>query len=86
LLVNAACKFEENSFQPSFGESGIFRRVGTVFGIDPRFPDDIAKLVISGSAVPVPVPELSSWAMLGLGLAGLAFTRRRDVRDIRACG
>jgi hypothetical protein len=72
--------------QPSFGESGIFQQVGTDFGIDPRFPDATAKLVISGSPVPVPVPELSSWAMLGLGLAGLAFTRRRGARDIRAYG
>jgi hypothetical protein len=86
LLVNAACKFQENCFQPSFGESGIFQRTGTFFGIDPDFPEANPELVISGSPVPVPVPELSSWAMLGLGLAGLAFARRRGVRHTRAYG
>jgi hypothetical protein len=80
LLLNAACKFNDNCFQPSFGESGIFLRTGTDFGVDPNFPDADAKLVISGSPITAPVPELSSWAMLGLGLAGLAFARGRRIR------
>lgn len=84
LLLNAACKFAENCFQPSFGEDGIFLRTGTDFGVDPNFPDADAKLVISGSPTAVPVPELSSWAMLGLGFAGLAFTRRRKINGGRA--
>ncbi len=77
LLVNAACHFEDNCFNPSFGESGIFQRTGTFLGIDPNFPEANAELVISGSPNTAPVPELSSWAMLGLGLAGLAFARGR---------
>jgi hypothetical protein len=80
LLQNAACKFKDNCFQPSFGGKGIFLRTGTYFGSDPNFaPEGDAKLVISGSPMPAPVPELSSWAMLGLGLAGLAFARGRRI-------
>jgi MYXO-CTERM domain-containing protein len=85
-LLNEACLAKDNCFNPSFGEDGIFQRTGDFFGLDPNFPDANPELVISGSPTPTPVPELSSWAMLGLGLAGLAFTRRRGARDIRAFG
>ena len=79
LLVNAACKFEENCFQPSFGESRIFLRTGTFFGVDPDFPEANPELIISGSPNAAPVLEISSWAMLALGLAGLALARGRRI-------
>jgi hypothetical protein len=72
LLQNAACKSADNCFDASFGESGIFLRAGTFFA-----SDGDAKIVISGSPTATPVPELSSWAMLTVGLAGLAFARNR---------
>jgi MYXO-CTERM domain-containing protein len=85
-LLNQACLTKDNCFNPSFGESGIFQQTGDFFAVDPNYPDANPELVISGSPTPTPVPELSSWAMLGLGLAGLAFARRRAVRNIRAYG
>jgi MYXO-CTERM domain-containing protein len=83
-LLNQACLAKDNCFNPSFGENGIFQQTGDFFAVDPNYPDANPELVISGSPTPTPVPELSSWAMLGLGLAALAFARRRAVRDIRA--
>jgi MYXO-CTERM domain-containing protein len=85
-LLNQACLAKDNCFNPSFGEDGIFQRTGDFFAVDPNYPDAHPELVISGSPTPTPVPELSTWAMLGLGLAGLALARRRAVSDIRAYG
>jgi hypothetical protein len=81
LLVNAACLSEDNCFDATFGESGIFQHTGTFFASDGG-----AKIVISGSPTAAPVPELSSWALVAVGLAGLAFARNRRVRGSRAYG
>ncbi len=79
FLLNAACKFDGNCFDATFLEDGIFLRTGTFFA-----SDGDAKIVISGSPTAAPVPELSSWAMLAIGLAGLAFARNRRIRGSRA--
>ena len=81
LLVNAGCLSEDNCFDATFEENGIFRHTGTFFA-----SDGDAKIVISGSPTAAAIPELSSWALLALGLAGLAFARNRRVRDSRAYG
>jgi hypothetical protein len=81
LLLNAACLSEDNCFNATFGESGIFQHTGTFFASDGG-----AKIVISGSPTAAAVPELSSWALLAVGLAGLAFARNRRVRGSRAYG
>jgi MYXO-CTERM domain-containing protein len=81
LLLNAACLSEDNCFDATFGESGIFQHTGTFFA-----SDGDAKIVISGSPTAAAVPELSSWALLAVGLAGLAFARKRRVKGSRAYG
>jgi hypothetical protein len=81
LLLNAACLSEDNCFDATFGESGIFQHTGTFFASDGG-----AKIVISGSPTAAAVPELSSWVLLAVGLAGLAFARNRRVRGTRAYG
>jgi hypothetical protein len=43
-------------------------------------PDDGGTFTIAPRNVPVPVPEPTSLALIGLGLAGLAATRRRATR------
>lgn len=43
-------------------------------------PDDGGTFTIAPRSVPVPVPEPTSLALIGLGLAGLAATRRRVTR------
>jgi MYXO-CTERM domain-containing protein len=73
--LNAACEFEGNCFDATFQEDGIFQRTGTFFA-----SDGDAKIVISGSPTTTPVPALSTWAMLAVGLAGLAFARNRRIR------
>ena len=74
LLLNAACLSEDNCFDAAFGESGILQHTGTFFASDGG-----AKIVISGSPTAAAVPELSSWALLGVGFAGLAFMRNRRI-------
>jgi hypothetical protein len=81
LLLNAACLSEDNCFDATFEENGIFQQSGTFFA-----SDGDAKIVISGSPTAAAVPELSSWALLAVGLAGLAFARNRRVRGSRAYG
>ena len=81
LLLNAACLSEDSCFDATFEENGIFQHTGTFFA-----SDGDAKIVISGSPTSAAVPELSSWALLAVGLAGLAFARNRRARISRAYG
>jgi amino acid transporter len=80
FLLNRACEFDGNCFDATFLEDGIFLRTGTFFASDGN-----AKIVISGNPTAIPVPELSSWAMLAVGLAGLAFAKNSRVSSSNAC-
>jgi hypothetical protein len=73
-LVNASCRIADNCFDAAFGLSGIFQTTGTYFASDGG-----AKIVISQVAAGAPIPELPSWALLGVGFAGLAFARNRRI-------
>jgi hypothetical protein len=73
-LVNASCRIADNCFDAAFGLSGIFQTTGTYFASDGG-----AKIVISQVAAGAPIPELPSWAWLGVGFAGLAFARNRRI-------
>jgi hypothetical protein len=73
-LVNASCRIADDCFDATFGLSGIFQTTGTYFASDGG-----AKIVISQVTAGAPVPELSSWALLGVGFAGLAFARNRRI-------
>jgi hypothetical protein len=73
-LVNASCRIADNCFDATFGLSGIFQTTGTYFASDGG-----AKIVISQIAAGAPIPELPSWALLGVGFAGLAFVRNRRI-------
>jgi hypothetical protein len=81
LLVNPGCLSNDTCFDAAFLENGIFQRTGTFFA-----SDGDAKIVISGSPTAAPVPELSSWALLAVGLAGLGFARNRRLRGGPAGG
>jgi hypothetical protein len=81
LLLNSSCRSEDNCFDATFEEDGIFLRTGTFFASDGN-----AEIVISGSPTAAPVPELSSWAMLAVGLAGLALARNRRISGSGAYG
>lgn len=74
LLVNADCKYEDDCFDATFGLSGIFQTTGTYYASDGG-----AKIVISQIGNGAPTPELSSWALLAVGFAGLAFARNRRI-------
>jgi hypothetical protein len=81
FLLNAACISDGNCFDATFEENGIFLHTGTFVASDGG-----ARIMISGSPTATPVPELSSWALLAIGLAGLAFARNRRIRGRRAYG
>ena len=81
FLLNAACESDGNCFDATFIENGIFLRTGTFFA-----SDGDAKIVISGNPTATPVPELSSWALLAVGLAGLAFAKNRRISSSSARG
>jgi len=74
VLVNAACRIADDCFDATFGLSGIFQTLGTYYA-----SDGDAEIVISQVSAGEPVPELSSWALLAVGFAGLAFARNRRV-------
>jgi len=73
LLDNAACRIADDCFDATFGLSGIFQTLGTYYA------SDGAEIVISQITAGEPVPELSSWALLAVGFAGLAFARNRRI-------
>ncbi len=72
LLVNAACRIADDCFEATFGLSGIFQTLGTYYASDGG-----AEIVISQVTAGEPAPELSTWALLAVGFAGLAFARNR---------
>jgi hypothetical protein len=72
LLSNAACRIAEDCFHATFGTSGIFQS----FGVPYFASDGGAQITISEVTAGAPVPELSSWALLAVGFAGLAFVRK----------
>ena len=74
VLGNAACRIAGDCFDATFGLSGIFQTLGTYYASDGG-----AEIVISEVPAGAPVPELSSWALLAVGFAGLAFARNRRV-------
>jgi hypothetical protein len=78
VLLNSTCEFDGNCFDATFLEDGIFQKTGTFFA-----SDGDAKIVIADSSAGAPVPELSTWALLAIGLAGLGFARNRRVRGVR---
>ena len=73
LLDNAACRIADDCFDATFGLSGIFQTLGTYYASDGG-----AEIVISQITAGEPVPELSSWALLAIGFAGLAFARTEE--------
>ena len=75
VLENAACRIADDCFDATFGSSGIFQTLGTYYASD----GGPAEIVISEVPAGAPVPELSSWALLAVGFAGLAFARNRRV-------
>ncbi len=78
LLDNAACRIADNCFDATFGLSGIFQTLGTYYASDGG-----AQIVISQITAGEPAPELSSWALLAVGFAGLAFARNRRILGLR---
>jgi hypothetical protein len=78
VLVNASCRIAGDCFDAAFGLSGIFQTTGTYFASDGG-----AKIVISQISNGVPTPELSSWALLAVGFAGLAWARNRRIWALR---
>jgi hypothetical protein len=74
VLVNAACRIADDCFDATFGLSGIFQTLGTYYASDGG-----AEIAISQVSAGEPVPELSSWALLAVGFAGLAFARNRRI-------
>ncbi len=72
VLSNDACRNAGDCFDAAFGTSGIFQTLGTYYASNGG-----AQIVISEITAGEPVPELSSWALLGIGFAGVAFARKR---------
>jgi hypothetical protein len=81
VLLNSTCEFDGDCFDATFLEDGIFQTTGTFFA-----SDGDAKIVIIESSAGAPVPELSTWTLLAIGLAGLGFGRNRRMRGARAAG
>jgi hypothetical protein len=75
VLSNAACRIAENCFEANFGSTkNIFDTLGTYYASNGG-----AEIVISQVAADAPVPELSSWILLAVGFAALAFVRNRRI-------
>jgi hypothetical protein len=68
--VNSVCRGPGDCFDADF-EAAIFQTFGDYVAADG------ATLVISEVAKGAPIPEPSSWALLAVGFAGLAFAGRR---------
>jgi hypothetical protein len=71
ILVNSTCRQEDTCFDAAFGLSGIFQTLGDYVATDG------ATLDISEVTKGAPIPEPSSWALLAVGFAALAFARNR---------
>jgi hypothetical protein len=74
VLINSACESAENCFDAAFGLKGIFQTFGQYFASDGG-----AQITISQVSNGAPAPELSSWALLTVSFAGLAFARNRRI-------
>jgi hypothetical protein len=46
--------------------------------------DGSLRLAIDGNVTAIPVPEVSTWAMLGIGFAGPGYADYRRAREPRA--
>jgi hypothetical protein len=77
-LVNRVCSVPGDCFDAAFNLAGIFQTLGDYVATDG------ATLAISEVSKGAPIPEPSSWALLALGFAGLAFARSRRIGT--ACG
>ena len=73
-LTTPTAEYADDCFDATFGLSGIFQTLGTYYASDGG-----AQIVISQITAGAPVPELSSWALLAVGFAGLAFARNRRI-------
>ncbi len=74
VLINPTCESAENCFDAAFGLKGIFQTFGQYFASDGN-----AQITISQGSNGAPAPELSSWALLALGFAGLALEKSRRI-------
>ena len=81
VLLNYTCELNGNCFDATFLEDGIFQKTGEFLA-----SDGDAKIVIAESSAGDPVPEPSTWALLGIGLAGLGFAGNRRMRAARTVG
>jgi PEP-CTERM motif len=72
-LVNRVCSGPGDCFDAAFNLDGIFQTLGDYVAADG------ATLDISEVTKGAPIPEPSSWAMLAVGFAGLAFAGNRRI-------
>jgi len=72
-LVNSVCRVPGDCFDAAFNLDGIFQTLGDYVAADG------ATLDISEVTKGAPIPEPSSWALLAVGFACLAFAGNRRI-------